>query len=206
MAGGRHVDSNIHLRAKSVKGSLLDAREVEGMEELFRTLDKLGDFGKDNVKEVRNIHKAAGVEIRDAIKAEITPHGGIIKVRRSGKNEGKEGPSYNIANNTLRKSIKVFKAKRSKFTYLVGPRSQMVFDGKISAGAITQDGYFAHMVDKGIMPTLRKGTKGFTGGRGMQSGTPNKGFFKRGIAKGIPMAMKVMEAGYAALMEKILRK
>ena len=206
MAGLGHRDSNIHLRAKSVKGSLLDAREVEGMDDLFRTLDHLGNFGKENVKAVRNIHKEAGKEIQAAIKSVIDPHGGTIRVRRSGKNDGKRGPSYDIRNRTLIKSIKVFKAQRSKFTYLVGPRSQMVFDKKEPSSVITSDGYFAHMVDEGIMPTLRKGTKGFTGGRGMQSGTSNKGFFKRGIAKGIPKAMRVMEQGYAVLMEKILRK
>jgi len=203
---GRHVDSNIHLRAKSVQGSLLDARGVDGMEDLFKALDRLGNFGKENVKAVRNIHKAAGKEIQAALKTEIDPHGGTIRVRRSGKNDGKRGPSYDIRNRTLIKSIKVFKAQRSKFTYLVGPRSQMVFDKKEPASVITSDGYFAHMVDEGIMPTLRKGTKGFTGGRGMQSGTSNKGFFKRGIAKAIPKAMRVMEQGYAVLMEKILRK
>jgi len=185
---------------------MLDARGLEGMDELFKTLDRMGNFGKENVKAVQTIHKEAAKEIKLAVQAEISPHGGSIFVLRSGKNKGKRGPDYEIKNRTLYKSIKVFKAKGAKFTYLVGPRSQATFDFKDPGAVIKSDGYFAHMVEEGIMPQLRKGFRGFTGGRGMRSGTRNKGFFARGVAKGLPAARQKLADGYSLLFDKILRK
>jgi hypothetical protein len=185
---------------------MLDARGLEGMDELFKTLDRMGNFGKENRKAVTKIHKAAAKEIQKSVKAVIDPHGGSIFVKRTGNNKGKGGPDYEIKNRTLRNSIKVFKAKGSKFTYLVGPRSQSTFNKKDPGSVIKSDGFFAHIVEEGIMPTIRKGFKGFTGGRGMRSGTSNRGFFARGVAKGFPAAQRKLEEGYSLLFDKILRK
>jgi len=206
MGAGKHVDSNIHLRAKSVRGSFLEARGIEGIDDLFKAMDRMGNFSKHQLKEIQTLHKLAGKEIKKAIQSEITSHPKSINIKRTGKNEGKRGPDYTIIKGTLRRSIKVFKAKGARLTYLVGPRSQATFEYKELGSVIKSDGYFAHIVNDGLMPTLKKGTKGFSGGRGMQSGSPNKGFFERGIAKGIPPAYQILVRGYSVIMERILSK
>lgn len=156
----------------------LDPRRLEGWKEFEKQLDKIEKWGstKDR-KKVLTIHKGVAKIGEKALKRAVTNHNKTIKVRRSGRLGGKRGPSYDIMPGTLKRSIRVFNAKGSKTSVMVGPRSGIIEKTGPGAGVIRNDGYFAHMINEGDLPK-------HMGGKGSYNG-PNRNFFEKGITTAV---------------------
>ena len=178
----------------------LNPRKLEGWPELSRQLDQIEKWGhsKDRRK-VKSIHKKAAAIGRKALRRAVTNHGKTIHVRRNGRLGGKSGPDYDIASGTLKRSIKTFDAKGSKTSVMVGPRSGIIEKRGPGAGAIRDDGYFAHMINEGDLPD-------FMGGPGSYNG-PNRNFFERGMSPAVMNRMlQQLYRGYREAFDNFMKK
>lgn len=131
------------------------AAEVEGMAELIKKLDRLGDFPKEMRKELRDANRRIGRNAAKAIKNNAMPKGGkdfvVYKKRNKGRDSGPGKIEKTIPKGTLRRSIKMWNVRRSKVNVMVGPKR---------GGSVSFDGYFAPWVEGGNV-----------GGRGRSKGS-----------------------------------
>jgi hypothetical protein len=118
--------------------------KVEGMAELIKKLERLGDFPKEMRKDLRDANRRIGRNAAKAIKNSAMPKGGkefvVYKKRNKGRDPGPGTIEKKIPKGTLRRSIKVWNAKRSRVNVLVGPKR---------GGSVSFDGYFAPWVESG---------------------------------------------------------
>lgn len=172
MAGnftGRDAMSGTHF---------VNPRGLEGFDALMKQLDQIERWGHSKeVKKVKGIHKQVASIARKAIKRSITNHPKTIHVRRTGRLGGKRGPDYDIERGTLKRSIRVFDARYSRTSVMVGPRSGVIERRGPAAGLIRNDGYFAHFIHDGDLPK-------HMGGPGSYHG-PNRNFYKRAMTPAV---------------------
>jgi hypothetical protein len=132
---------------------------------------------KDEQKQLA-IHRKVAKVVKVTMRAEVRDSPVVVKVRRSGRDGGKPGPSYDIEPGTLKRSVIAWKI-RGETSMWVGPRATGRLDRK--------DGWFAGIVE---------------GGDQRFGAGPNKGAFFRSRQKANGPALKLLEAEYVKVIQK----
>ena len=152
--------------------------DTKGIERKFAALMKAVGDEKQQLKIHRKVAKIA----QKSMRAQIKNADQVIKVRRSGRDGGKKGPSYDIEPGTLKRSIVSWKIRRETSVW-VGPRATGKTDRK--------DGWFAGIVESGL--------QNYGPGR-------NKGAINRGKKLAQAPALQMLEKEYKKVIAKGARK
>ena len=156
------------------------ADKVEGLDELMRKLKRLGDWPKEQHKEIRRVNKKIGSRAAKTIKAQFTGRGRDFAVYKNGDIQ------KIIPSGTLRRSIKAFNAKGSRTNVLLGVKR---------GGSVRFDGYFAGWVESGNV-----------GGKGRSMGSKRQGKIIPAI-KGVRRLIQTGQvAEYRILYERWVKK
>jgi hypothetical protein len=153
----------------------VDMREIERK---FEHLRKAIQDEEEQIKIHRKVAKVAKKFMQD----EVEDSDVVARVRRSGRDGGKRGPSYDIQPGTLKRSIVAWKIRHETAMW-VGPRATGRLDRK--------DGWFAGIVESGLQYF----------GEG-----PNKGAMQRGKRKSQGPALYKLEKEYKKAIEKAAKK
>ena len=152
--------------------------DTKGIERKFAALLKAVGDEQKQLKIHRKVAKIARQTMRDQVQdSPVT-----IRVRRSGRDGGKRGPSYDIEPGTLKRSIVAWKIRQETAMW-VGPRATGKLDRK--------DGWFAGIVESGL--------QNFGPGR-------NKGAMQRGKMKAQGPALQMLESEYKKVIAKAAKR
>ena len=152
--------------------------DTKGIERKFAALMKAVGDEQQQLKIHRKVAKIA----QKSMRAQIVDADQVIRVRRSGRDGGKRGPSYDIEPGTLKRSIIAWKIPRETGVW-VGPRATGKLDRK--------DGWFAGIVESGL--------QNFGPGK-------NKGAIERGKKLASAPSIQMLEKEYKKVIAKAAKK
>jgi len=164
--------------------------EVDGMKELMQKLNRLGDFPKEMRTELREANRRIGRNAAKAIKNSALPKGGtefvVYKKRNKGRDRSPGEIDKVIPKGTLRRSVKMWNAKRSKVNVLVGAKR---------GGSTRFDGYFAPWVEGGNV-----------GGRGRSKGSKFYDKLQPALGRMRPRMQKMQLNMYRKIYARWIKK
>lgn len=156
------------------------------MRDVMDSMLRVSKHQRRNASQVRRAHKEIARRGALMMKKNIKRSKVMSKVRR-----GKEGPNYNIAPGSLRRSIKAIRHDWG-VGYLVAPKSIAAnkFSSLARAPAVVKtEGYYAAFIEEGDQKfggTMR-----------------NKGFWKRNATSTIPKLQRLMLNKHGELIEEL---
>ena len=162
--------------ASSAKNKARMADKIEGLDELMKQISRIGEFPKVMAKELRQGNRKIGQAASRKVKPQVPRSKRVFQVRRS------DGPNYDIAPGTLRRSIGVKNSRGSRINVFIGPRA---------GGNPKNDGWFAGIVESGHV-----------GGRNRSVGSPNYNKIAPSLARLRPMMERMMLMKYRAVFNK----
>ena len=151
--------------------------DIEGLDELMKQVQRIGEFPKLMAKDLRKSNRDIGRMASKRIKPQIPRSKKVFQVRRN------DGPNMDITPGTLRRSIGVRNSRGSRVNVFVGPRS----------GGVTpkNDGWFAGIVESGHV-----------GGRNRSSGSQNFNKVIPALARLRPAMERLMVIKYRQVFNK----
>ena len=189
MGLGKKMSTGHVPRSTGGLGSLGVANVAQGgfvnigvdMREIERKFEHLRKAIQDEEEQIK-IHRKVAKVAKKFMQDEVEDSPVVARVRRSGRDGGKRGPSLNIQPGTLKRSIVAWKIRHETGMW-VGPRATGRNDRK--------DGWFAGIVESGLQYF----------GEG-----PNKGAMKKGKKKSQGPALYKLEQEYKKAIAKAAKK
>lgn len=166
------------------------AGKVDGLKQLERKLNRLGDFPKEMRTELRQSNRRIGRIGAKVVKNTLPKQSEefvVYKKRQAGiQRDGRAVIERTIPPGTLRRSIRVWNVRRSKINVHMGVKS---------GGSVRFDGYFAPWVEGGNVGKRRR----TVGSRFYDSVTPR-------LTRVRARMQRIQLVAYRRIFDKFARK